>query len=99
MHMNKSRCEDTAKETGLLQIINRPMPHPERFVALTEKWQGEGLNDEERAELLGIVGEREGQNVERVEAVACLSELRGVAFQILWKQLMGEVPALLIPRN
>ena len=86
-----------SEERRLLQIINAPMPHTERFVVLTEKWQDEGLSDAERAELLAIVSEREGQNVERVEAVARLSELRGVPFKMLWKQLMGETPAPLVP--
>ncbi|BCM89813.1 hypothetical protein IAD21_01661 [Abditibacteriota bacterium] len=88
-----------AEERRLLQIINHPMPHTERFVALTEKWQDEGLAEDERAELLAIVSEREGQNVERVEAVGRLSELRGVPFKTLWKQMMGETPAPIVPKN
>lgn len=87
------------EETSLLRIVNRPLVQIERFDTLSQKWEEVGISDEERAELLEIVGEREGQNAERVEAVARLSELRGVDFQTLWKQLMGEPPALLIPRN
>lgn len=88
-----------AEERRLLQIINDPMPHAERFLLLTEEWQDEGLSQEERAELLAIVAEREGRNVERVEAVLRLSELRGVPFQTLWKQMMGEAPAPIVPKN
>ena len=88
-----------AEERRLLGIINHPMSHTERFIALTEKWQDEGLADDERAELLAIVSEREEQNVERVEAVAHLSELQAVPFKALWKQLMGEAPALIVPKN
>lgn len=87
------------EERRLLQIINHPMPHSERFGVLTEKWQDDGLSEDERAELLAIVSEREGQNVERVEAVQRLGELRGVPFMTLWKQIVGEPPALLVPRN
>jgi len=43
------------EERRLLQIINRPMPDAERFSVLTEKWQDEGLSEDERAELLAIV--------------------------------------------
>lgn len=85
-----------AEERRLLHFINQPMPHAERFAILTEKWQDEGLSEEERAELLAIVTEREGQNAERVEAAGRLSELRGVPFKTLWKQLMGETPALIV---
>lgn len=87
------------EERRLLHIVNRPMPHAERFGVLTEKWQDVGLTEDERAELLAIVSEREGLNAERVEAVGRLSELRGVPFQTLWKQMMGETPALLVPKN
>ncbi len=88
-----------AEERRLLQFINQPMPHTQRFVALTEKWQEEGLSEDERAELLAIVTEREGCNAERVEAVGRLSELRGVPFKTLWKQLMGETPKPIVPKN
>ena len=45
--------------------------------------QDEGLSEGEHAELLAIVGEREEQNVEPMEAMGRLSELRGVPFQPL----------------
>lgn len=77
------------EERRLLKIINQPMPHAERFAVLTQKWQDEGLADEERTELLAIVTQREGQNAERVEAVGRLSELRGVAFSALWATTDG----------
>ena len=89
----------SARETALYQVVNQPMPHAERFAVLTEKWQDEGLADDERAELLAIVTEREGCNAERVEAVQQLSELRGVPFIALWKQIMGEAPAPIVPAN
>src|SRR6476661_7116584 len=88
-----------AEEMRLLQIINRPSPHPERFASLSLKWEEEGLSDEERIELLAINSEIETMSAERVEAVQRLSELRGIGFTILWKQLMGESPAPLVPRN
>lgn len=89
----------SSEETRLYEIINRPAPHAERFAVLTQKWEEEGLAEEERGELMGLVSQRESLNVERVEAVQRLSELRGVPFRTLWKQMMGEPPALLVPRN
>ena len=86
-------------ERRLLRIINEPMPNGERHAVLLEKWQDEGLSEDERAEMLGLVMQREGANVERVEAVIQLSELRGVPFEPLWEQLMGEVPDPIVPRN
>lgn len=89
----------SAEETRLFEIINRPMPGGELYAFLIDKWQDEGLTEEERAELLPLVTEREGCNVERVEAVQRLSELRGVPFMELWKQIMGETPAPIVPKN
>ncbi len=97
--LRRVRPTISAEERRLLQFINEPMPHTARFVALSEKWQDEGLSDAERAELLALVTEREGCNAERVEAVRRLSELREVPFKTLWKQLMGETPAALVPRD
>ncbi len=89
----------SAEETRLLKIINQPMPHAQRFADLTQKWQDEGLEDHEHTELLSIVTQREGLNVERIEAVQRLSELRGVPFLTRWKQLMGEAPTPIVPHN
>ena len=86
-------------ERRLLRIINEPMPEGERHAVLLEKWQDEGLSEDERAEMLEIVMQREGSHVERVEAVMQLSELRGVPFAPLWKQLMGEAPDPIVPIN
>ena len=86
-------------EKRLLRIISEPMPGGERHAVLLEKWQDEGLSEEERAEMLEIIMRREGANVERVEAVVQLSELRGVPFAPLWKQLVGEAPNPIVPRN
>lgn len=88
-----------AEEMRLLQIINQPAPHPKRFASLSRKWEEDGLTDEERAELLDIATKSETLNAERIEAVQRLSESRGIGFETLWKQLMGEAPAPLIPRN
>jgi uncharacterized coiled-coil DUF342 family protein len=97
--LRRVRATIPAEERRLLQFINEPMPHTQRWVVLTQKWQDEGVSDEERAELLAIVTEREGANAERVEAVRQLSELRGVPFRTLWTQLMGETPAPIVPAN
>ena len=83
----------------LLRIINEPMPEGERHAVWLEKWQRDGLSEDERAEMLGIVMRREGANVLRVEAVMQGCELRGVPFVPLWKQLVGEAPDPIVPRN
>ena len=80
-------------------MLNRPLAHAERFAVLAEKWETQGLAPAERAEMQGILSEREAQNVERAEAVQHLSELTGVPFQTWWNQLAGDAPSLLVPRN
>lgn len=97
--LRRTRRGLSIEETRLLKVINQPMPHAQRFADLTGKWQDEGLEDAERTELLAIVTEREGCNVDRVEAVQRLSELRGGPFMDLWKQLMGEAPTPIVPHN
>lgn len=87
------------EEEALLLIINQPLPNIERFGALTRIWESDGLSETERAELLTLVSEREALNVQRVEAVLRLSELRGQSFDDVWHQLMGEAPAPLHPVN
>lgn len=87
------------EELRWLEVLNRPLAHAERFAVLAEKWKSQGLSPDERAEMQGILSEREAQNAERAEAVQHLSELTGVSFQALWNQLVGEAPALLVPRN
>jgi len=87
------------EELHWLEIINQPLAHTERFAALSKKWEEQGLSDVERAEMSGILEKREAQNVERADAVQHLSELTGLPFQTLWNQLVGEAPALLVPRN
>ena len=86
-------------EEALLLTINEPLPHIERFAQLTQLWESGGLNQEERAELLALVSEREAINVRRVEAVLRLSELRAQPFDEVWHELMGEMPAPLHPAN
>ena len=87
------------EELQWLEVINQPLAHPEQFADLTAKWENDGLTDEEKAELAGILSERVGQIAERANAVQHLSELTGVPFLTLWKQLVGESPELLVPRN
>ncbi len=95
------RVGETASDEELhwLEVINRPLAHAQRFDELAGKWENEGLADEEKTELQGILSEREAQNVERADAVQHLSELTGVPFMDLWKQLIGEEAELLVPRN
>ncbi len=82
----------SAQETLLFEIINQPMPEAERFRQLEPSWEAGTLSESERAELLQIVEEREEVNARRVAAVLELAQLRGVAFDSLWRQIMGEAP-------
>ena len=95
------RVGETASDEELrwLEVINRPLARAPRFDVLAAKWENEGLGLEEKTELQSILSEREACNAERADAVQHLSELTGVPFMDLWKQLVGETPDLLVPRN
>ncbi len=97
--LRRTRSRSSDEETRLFKIINQPMPGGERYFSLIDRWQDEGLTEEERAELLPIVTEREVCDAERLDAVRRLSELRDVPFIKLWKQIMGEAPAPIVPKN
>ncbi len=87
------------EELHWLEVINRPLANAPRFDALAAKWENEGLKGEEQTEWQSILSEREAQNAERADAVQHLSEITGVPFMALWKQLVGEEADLLVPRN
>ena len=95
------RVGETASDEELrwLEVINRPLERASRFDILSARWENDGLTDEEKAELQSILSAREAQNAERADAVQHLSELTGVPFMDLWKQLVGEMPDVLVPRN
>ena len=95
------RVGETASDEELrwLEVINRPLAHASRVDVLSAKWENEGLTGEEKNELQSILSAREACNAERADAVQHLSELTGVPFMDLWKQLVGETPDLLVPRN
>ena len=95
------RVGETASDEELhwLEVINRPLARAPRFDVLAAKWENEGLGVEEKTELQSILSEREACNAERADAVQHLSELTGVPFMDLWKQLVGETPNLLVPLN
>lgn len=95
------RVGKTASQEELrwLEIINQPLAGAERFAILTAKWENGALTEDEKSELGDILSEREGQTAQRAEAVQHLSELTGVPFLTLWKQLLGEAPQTLVPRN
>lgn len=80
------------EEVDLIEAINCPIPHAERYAELSPKWQAGVLTAEERAEWMAMIEDREADNVEKLAAVIRLAELRGVPFDPLWRQLMGPVP-------
>ncbi len=90
--LRRTRRGLSAQETRLFEIINQPTPDHNRYQELTPSWEAGTLADEERAELLAIIEQREKINACRVEAVIELAQLRGVPFDGLWRQIMGAPP-------
>ena len=79
----------STEESSWLEVINRPLVEAERFAQLSAKWEAGTLTNDESSELQSILSEREAQNVERAEAIQRLSELTGVPFLNLWRQLIS----------
>lgn len=85
-------CPDVPQEeTALLQRALQPPPHEAHLEELLELREEGTLSEEQHAELIQIVEEREADNVERVAVVGRLALLRGEKFEALWKKL-GLVP-------
>lgn len=85
-------CPDVPQEeNALLQRALQPPPQTERLEELWALRENETLSDEQHAELMEIVEQREADNVERVSVVSRLALLRGEKFETLWKKL-GLVP-------
>lgn len=55
------------EELRWLEVINQPLAQAERFATLCAKSEEQGLSEVERAELMGILSEREEQNAERAD--------------------------------
>jgi hypothetical protein len=77
------------KETELFRKINCGLPPADaaRMKALIAKRQDETITDEELQELIGLTDESERLNVERMQALAELAQLRGVSLTEIMTQL------------
>ncbi len=77
------------KETGLLEIANRPIAPAilSRFDELNEKRISENLNPSEHQELLKLVKDIEFLNVDRMEALAELAKIRDMSLEEIMQQL------------
>ena len=95
------RVGKTASQEELrwLEIINQALPGAGRLEELTKKWEEGTLCEEEKSELRVILSEREAQNAARADAIQHLSELTGLPFLTLWKQLINESSQTLVPHN
>jgi hypothetical protein len=80
----------SSEEGRLLERINAPMPHNERFAELRHKLQDEALSEDERRELVQIAEAREEANTARVEAVMQLAARQGRPFAQVWQQMVGD---------
>jgi hypothetical protein len=79
----------TTRELELLAIVQRRLPpsQQQRWLALREKLTQETLTEREHQEFLTYSDLLELWNVERVEAIAELAQLRGVEFTTLHQKL------------
>ena len=91
LRREKARRMDvsSAQESELLDVINQPMPQTARFRELSLGREDGPLADAEQRDFLELVEAREVANARRVQAVAALARLRGVAPADLWDQMVG----------
>jgi hypothetical protein len=82
------------EEAALLVQINRGLPTElrDRLRLLNEKCEDEALTPDEHAELLGLVANVEGLEVERIERLSRLARLRGVPLTTLMDDLGLQPP-------
>jgi len=82
-------------ETELLEIINRATPAEaqHRFDELNHKRRSAGLTEAEQNELLPLIDQMEAFDVQRVEALSELAQLRRLSLKALMKELHIRTPA------
>ncbi len=81
LHAQKIKVDLTQKERLLLEKINEKLPEvtQQRLAQLQSKKSEGELKDEEQEELLAIVDVIDDMNLERVQALKQLAELRGIS--------------------
>ncbi len=77
------------QEANLLRKINIGLSaiQQQRFADLNLKRQEETLTDEEHQELLVLIEEMEAKNVERIQSLSLLAQLRQVSLTTLMQNL------------
>lgn len=82
-------------ETELLERINRATPAEaqRRFDELNRKRRSEGLTAAEQNELMPLIEQMEAFDVQRVEALSELAQLRRLSLKALMKELQIRTPA------
>ena len=82
-------------ETELLEIINRATPAEaqRRFDELNRKRRSEGLTEAEQNELLPLIDQMEAFDVQRVQALSELAQLRRLSLKALMQELHIRTPA------
>jgi hypothetical protein len=77
------------RETELLQQINLGMPQTiwQSYRPLKEKLEAENLTEEEHAELIRLIDEIEAYNVERLNWLIELAQLRNQSVRVLMDEL------------
>ena len=82
-------------ERELLEIINRATPAEaqQRFDELNRKRRSEGLTEAEQNELLPLIDQMEMFDVQRVQALSELAQLRRLSLKALMKELHIRTPA------
>lgn len=78
-----------AKESELLQIINDgyALDLQPRYKMLSEKLQQEQITEIEHEELTALITQMEQKNVERLQAMLELAQIRGVSLEMLMQEL------------
>ncbi|TAK37801.1 MAG: STAS/SEC14 domain-containing protein [Saprospiraceae bacterium] len=86
---NRKVKNPSRRERELLAKINQKLPEltQSRYDFLTAKLQDETITAKEHKELLKLIEISEQHNAEWLEALAGLSQLRGVHFEELMRQL------------
>jgi hypothetical protein len=81
-------------EAELLSKINQGLPPDiqQRYGELVAKRKAETLTPDEHQELLGLVGQIEKADVERIKHLIDLARLRGISLTALMKDLGIRTP-------
>lgn len=94
-HLSQASIALPAREAELLQQINLGLPEPtwQRYRQLREKLHDATLQPDEQKELIAITDQIEQANVQRLEALIELAQLRNTTLDQLMDELGVRPPA------